>query len=446
MFTNGMTESNSSDIYLRDVSAEAFLAMLQFMYSGELEMKDRNETGTLLLEILLLADQFGVAYLQQECCKLLLECISEELVCPILEVVSSIPSCKLLEETCERVFSRHFDFCTTSGTDFVLLDEATFRNILQHPDLTVTSEERVLDAIILWCMQASEIYGWEAVDELLKSSTLELLFGERLKSLSILLPLVRFPLMPSTTFKKLETSHLCSHIPVLEQLVKEAVSHVDFELTRTINDQNVRFQHRRSSFKKLQYICDGDKNGVFYFSGTSYGEHQWVNPVLAKKIIVTASSPASRYTDPKALVSRTYQATSFAGPRVENGKNRAWWMVDIGQEHQLMCNYYTLRQDGSNAYMRSWALQGSMDAENWVDLRVHDNDQMICKPAQFASWPVHGSTTLLPFRFFRVILTGPTISDSTPWNLCICFLELECLDFVMEANHAQRTELGQQVN
>lgn len=51
-------------------------------------------------------------------------------------------------------------------------------------------------------MQASEIYGWEAVDELLKSSTLELLFGERLKSLSILLPLVRFPLMPSTTFKK----------------------------------------------------------------------------------------------------------------------------------------------------------------------------------------------------------------------------------------------------
>lgn len=117
-----------------------------------------------------------------------------------------------------------------------------------------------------------------------------------------------------------------------------------------------------------------------------------------------------------------------------------------------MCNYYTLRQDGSNAYMRSWALQvngptftsdfwkihdclvvtnkflesfqGSMDAENWVDLRVHDNDQMICKPAQFASWPVHGSTTLLPFRFFRVILTGPTTSDSTPWNLCICFLEL----------------------
>lgn len=43
-----------------------------------------------------------------------------------------------------------------------------------------------------------------------------------------------------------------------------------------------RFQHRRSSFRELQYICDGDSNGVLYFAGTCYGEHQWVNPVLAK--------------------------------------------------------------------------------------------------------------------------------------------------------------------
>ena len=45
---------------------------------------------------------------------------------------------------------------------------------------------------------------------------------------------------------------------------------------------SARFQHRRSSFKELQYICDGDSNGVLHFAGTSYGEHQWVNPILAK--------------------------------------------------------------------------------------------------------------------------------------------------------------------
>ncbi|KAF6168344.1 hypothetical protein GIB67_018184 [Kingdonia uniflora] len=100
---------------------------------------------------------------------------------------------------------------------------------------------------------------------------------------------------------------------------------------------------------------------------------------------------------------------------------------------KLMCNYYTLRQDGSNALMRSWVLQlfyfpefyqGSLEGKNWTDLRVHEKDQTICKPGQFASWPIIGPTSVLPLRFFRVLLTGPTMSDSIPWNICICFLEL----------------------
>nr|GMD40338.1 BTB/POZ domain-containing protein At2g30600 [Ipomoea batatas] len=33
-------------------------------------------------------------------------------------------------------------------------------------------------------------------------------------------------------------------------------------------------------------------------------------------------------------------------------------MIDLGYDHQLMCNYYTIRQDGSRAFMRSWNFQG----------------------------------------------------------------------------------------
>ncbi|XP_020242844.1 BTB/POZ domain-containing protein At2g30600 [Asparagus officinalis] len=423
MFTNGMVESSCSDISFTDVPAEAFVVMLQFMYSGVLEM-NQGEMASLLIPLLVLADQFGVMFLQQECCKYLLEFLSEDTVCPILQAVSSVPSCKLLEETCKRKFSMHFDYCTTASTDFVLLDEAIFKDILQHADMTVTSEEKVLDAILMWCMQASDICSWTAVNELLNSLTPEQIFREKLPSLDTFLPFVRFPLMPSYLLQKLEKSKLSSKISVFGQLVAEAIQYSGIKVIMPATNQNVRFQHRRSSFRDLQYICDGDKNGVIYYAGTSYGEHQWVNPVLAKKINVTASSPASRFTDPKAMVSRAYQATSFAGPRRENGQSCAWWMVDIGQDHQLMCNYYTLRQDGSTAFPRSWAFQGSMDAENWSDLRVHKNDQTICRPGQFASWPVNGPTSLLPFRFFRVILTGPAASDANLWNFCICFIEL----------------------
>lgn len=348
----------------------------------------------------------------------------QDTVCTILQAVSSLYSYKLLEETCKSIFATHFDYCTTASTNFVFLDESIFIDILKHADLTVTSEEKVLDAILLWCMQASVVGDWSAIDDLLSFSSPEHLFGERLQMVDLLLPFVRFPLMPELLLQKLENSQLALQIPMFEQMVKGAIQFSITGKKMLSLDQNERFQHRRTSYKELQYICDGDKNGVIYFAGTSYGEHQWVNPVLAKKITVTASSPASRYTDPKALVSRAFQATSFAGPRVEDGQNSAWWMIDIGQDHQLMCNYYTLRQDGSSTYMRSWSFQGSMDGTNWTNLRNHENDQTICKPGQFASWSIVGPLALLPFRYFRVILKGPATGESNVWNLCLCFIEL----------------------
>ncbi|XP_065881581.1 BTB/POZ domain-containing protein At2g30600 isoform X2 [Euphorbia lathyris] len=425
MFTNGMSESSSSEVYLSDVSPDAFKIMLNFMYGGEIGLEDTAEFGNLLLQLLLLADKFGVALLYQECCKILLECLSEDSVCPILLAVSSIPSCKLIEETCERKFAMHFDYCTTANLDFISLDETTFSSIIQHQDLTVTSEERVLNAILMWCIGATELYGWEKVDELVASSSPDLIFQDRLQSLNNLLSFVRFPLLPSHMLEKLGQSNLCKHIHMFYYLVKEAIDYVEFGPARAKIDQNIRFQHRRSSYKELQYICDGDRNGVLYYAGTSYGEHQWVNPVLAKRITIAASSPTSRHTDPKALASRTYQGTSFAGPRMENGRKCSWWMIDIGEDHQLMCNYYTLRQDGSRAFLRFWNLQGSLDGMNWTNLRIHENEQTMCKPGQFASWSINGPNSLLPFRFFRVVLTGPTAgASSDPWNLCICFLEL----------------------
>ncbi|OWM70581.1 BTB/POZ domain-containing protein At2g30600 [Punica granatum] len=422
MFTNGMSESISSEIFLRDVSQQAFNAMLDFMYCGELNMEDDTNSGTLLLELLLLGDQFGITLLHQECCKVLLECLSEDTVCPILRAISSLPSCKLVEETCERYVSMHFDYCTTASNGFVLMDEPNFSHVIQHPDMTVTSEERVLNAILMWCLKAKKLIGWEEVDEQLMFSPPEFLFGDRLQYLDGLLPFVRFGLFPLALLKKMEKSNLSGHFLVFDELVKGALNYVERGFVEVGN--NSRFQHRRSSFRELQYICDGDSNGVLYFAGTSYGEHQWVNPVVAKRITITASSPISRFTDPKALASRTYQGTSFAGPRIENGRNSTWWMVDLGQDHQLMCNYYTLRQDGSKAYIRSWKLQGSMDGKSWTDLRAHENDQTMCNPRQFASWPVTGPSALLPFRYFRVVLTGPTTDASNPWNFCICFLEL----------------------
>lgn len=77
MFTNGMSESISSECCLKDVPREAFKIMLEFMYTGELNKEDAMDVDILLLQLLLLADQFAVSALHQECCKTLLECLSQ---------------------------------------------------------------------------------------------------------------------------------------------------------------------------------------------------------------------------------------------------------------------------------------------------------------------------------------------------------------------------------
>lgn len=68
--------------------------------------------------------------------------------------------------------------------------------------MTVTSEEKVLDAILMWCTQASESCGWATINDLLSSLIPEQIFRERLQSVDIFLPFVRFPLMPSSVLQK----------------------------------------------------------------------------------------------------------------------------------------------------------------------------------------------------------------------------------------------------
>lgn len=77
MFTNGMSESVSSEVCLKDVSPKVFKIMIDYFYSGGFNLEDTIDNNILLLELVLLADQFGVSLLHQDCCKTLLERLSE---------------------------------------------------------------------------------------------------------------------------------------------------------------------------------------------------------------------------------------------------------------------------------------------------------------------------------------------------------------------------------
>ena len=68
---------------------------------------------------------------------------------------------------------------------------------------------------------------------------------------------------------------------------------------------------------------------------------------------VQASSPSCKHTDPKAVVSGNFLRLNLAGP----SKTGTWWQINLGPGHRLICNYYTLRHDGSSEFPLCWALQ-----------------------------------------------------------------------------------------
>ncbi|KAG2440290.1 hypothetical protein HXX76_004401 [Chlamydomonas incerta] len=198
---------------------------------------------------------------------------------------------------------------------------------------------------------------------------------------------------------------------------------------------SVRYQRRCLPFAlELEFVCDGDSSGVLHFLGTQYGAQGWVNPMLAKRVDVRASSPTGRTTDPRVLAGRQFVRTNFAGPRYVNGVASSWWQVDLGEQHQLAITYYTLRHDGSQDFARSWVLQGSHDLTNWVDLKRHANDTTVKVPGQYASWPVIGPAAATPYRAFRLLLTAPNASPNPASRYNFCLSNVEFYGFMYKGS------------
>lgn len=91
-----MSESSVGQVLIRDTEPQVFMAMLWFMYRGHLDLEERSDYWALLLPLLVLADQFAIQPLQQECCLRLLDCLAE---------VFSVPCAMSAGVICEIVLT-----------------------------------------------------------------------------------------------------------------------------------------------------------------------------------------------------------------------------------------------------------------------------------------------------------------------------------------------------
>lgn len=375
--------------------------------------------------------------LVEQCCQALLANLTPVTICSVLSATDAItPVADGLRNHAVEAAGRHFaDILEADPDGFKGLAAATLGDVLKHQSL-ICGEKALFDALVFWADGCDAVVPGSPTDR--RSEPQPRTLGE----LGFLLQYIRFPQMSDAELEAVAAHPLAASSPVLVELLREALDAraegasprgaVSVRANRLVRELSpseaaatARFQRRSpAGCTQLIYMYDGDHNGVCWFLGTRYGTQQWVNPALSGMIQVRASSPVCKGTDPRALVSGQFLRTNFAGPRRDGDTLSSWWLLDLGAEHALECNYYTLRHDGSTDFLRNWVLQGSNDGMQWTDLRRHIRDQTIKLPGQYASWPLVGPAAAVPYRYFRVLLLAPNAEAANPHRVCLSFLEL----------------------
>ena len=89
----------------------------------------------------------------------------------------------------------------------------------------------------------------------------------------------------------------------------------------------------------------------------------------------------------------------------------SWAVIDTGLV--VRPRSYTLRhaRGYSRSALRSWVFQGSKDNTEWFALSTHTNDESLTDAGTTHTWHLEPHAEE-PFRFFRILMTGPGADSS----------------------------------
>ena len=392
MFSSTMKESSQKEIYLPEVGYREFKLLLQYCYTGSV-----NIPPDLAISTLILADRFGITPLQTKCCEVVVNYIDIENCCALMEM-AALYSWTMLHAHCIRFIETNFENVVQECGDYKELSPDALMELILSDDLMVSDEYVVYKACIKWIKYNYPSY---------KDCT-----GEKKQLLIDLLMCIRYPLLPENILEtEVVDNFFYKNIPQFKKRIDNSIEYLkSTDDTINLKDMNSLEAYTRRprtvyNHHQLLFSHCGDRNGVCYFIGCNYGKNTiWQNPHKAKRLTISLSSPPSRYSRADSVVSRSFSTTNFISG------SPPWIMIDFGENHELICNHYMMRLDNSNSYIKNWKLQASNSPDrndnNWVTLRNHNDEEAF----QEADWAVFGKSARFPYRYFRIITSQSTKS------------------------------------
>lgn len=152
---------------------------------------------------------------------------------------------------------------------------------------------------------------------------------------------------------------------------------------------------------------DADREGAFWWIGTSNGTGDYVNPVNAPGSPVAATFSSQGSMTP--ITALTDRATSgISSQFFTNNAANSWVQWDLGTGYSLVLNEISLRQrDESGHHWRGITIAGSNDGSTWTDI------QSITSTAGQNVIEDFAITSSTPYRYFRLT---HTTGDSSGQN------------------------------
>ncbi|XP_073661261.1 kelch-like protein 5 isoform X3 [Tursiops truncatus] len=197
MFTNDVREARQEEIKMEGVEPNSLWSLIQYAYTGRLELKEDNIECLLSTACLLQLSQVVEA-----CCKFLMKQLHPS-NCLGIRSFADAQGCTDLHKVAHNYTMEHF-MEVIRNQEFVLLPASEIAKLLASDDMNIPSEETILNALLTWVRHDLE---------------------ERRKDLSKLLAYIRLPLLAPQFLADMENNALFRDDIQCQKLIMEAMKY-----------------------------------------------------------------------------------------------------------------------------------------------------------------------------------------------------------------------------
>uniref|UniRef100_A0A8C3WX15 Kelch like family member 5 n=1 Tax=Catagonus wagneri TaxID=51154 RepID=A0A8C3WX15_9CETA len=197
MFTNDVREARQEEIKMEGVEPNSLWSLIQYAYTGRLELKEDNIECLLSTACLLQLSQVVEA-----CCKFLMKQLHPS-NCLGIRSFADAQGCTDLHKVAHNYTMEHF-MEVIRNQEFVLLPASEIAKLLASDDMNIPNEETILNALLTWVRHDLE---------------------QRRKDLSKLLAYIRLPLLAPQFLADMENNTLFRDDIECQKLIMEAMKY-----------------------------------------------------------------------------------------------------------------------------------------------------------------------------------------------------------------------------